>query len=249
MSTNWRVFAIAFGVAMTVSAGGVFAGAANPAAPGFDAAGSDARAIEIADRTMEAMGGRDHWDAVQRLGWSIFHRTHTWNKWTGDYRLDADTLVVIMNVNSGKGRVWGSGHEITDAGRLSAILDRAHSIWINDMYWFLMPYKLKDSGVTLKYGGDATTADGRAADKLVLTFQKVGDTPENKYDVLVARDTGLVAEWSYYENASDAQPKFTLPWTDWTDFDGIKLSTGRGRVEITGVSASSTDDGVPFQKP
>lgn len=32
---------------------------ANMAAPGFDAAGSDARAIEIADEVMVALGGRE----------------------------------------------------------------------------------------------------------------------------------------------------------------------------------------------
>lgn len=249
MSKSSKTLLGVISLLLVAFAGPAPAGSANPAAPGFDAAHSDAKAIEIADRTMEAMGGRAHWDAVQCIGWTIFNRTHLWNKWTGDYRLKADTLLVIMNVNTGKGRAWSRGSEITDATRLSQILGRCHSIWINDMYWFLMPYKLKDSGVTLKYGGEATTQDGRAADELILTFHNVGDTPHNMYHVLVARDTGLVAQWSYYKDATDAQPGFTLPWTDWKDYDGIKLSTGRGRTNITGVTVSKTDDRAAFEKP
>ena len=44
-----------------------------------------------------------------------------------------------------------------------------------------MPYKLKDSGVTLKYKGQDTLETGHPAEKLQLTFEEVGKTPENKY--------------------------------------------------------------------
>jgi transposase len=37
----------------------------NPAAAGFDGAGSDARAVAIADVVMHNLGGRGNWDAVQ----------------------------------------------------------------------------------------------------------------------------------------------------------------------------------------
>jgi hypothetical protein len=70
----------------------------NPAAAGFDAAGSGARAVAIADVVMHNLGGRGNWDAVQCLAWEIFGRKHLWNKWTGDYRLEDGDLLVIMNV-------------------------------------------------------------------------------------------------------------------------------------------------------
>jgi hypothetical protein len=237
---------IGLGLLLVASAG--LAGE-NPPAAGFDTAGSGARAIAIADRTMEAMGGRANWDAVQCLGWTIYGRTHLWNKWTGDYRLQADTLLVIMNVNSGEGRAWNRGRELPDGDDLRAVLKRAHSIWINDSYWFIMPYKLKDTGVTLTYAGERATEDGRPADVLNLTFKDVGDTPQNRYEVFVDRETGLVSQWSYFQNAADATPRFTLPWTGWTDFGGIKLATGRGRVEVTGILASTADEHAAFAAP
>jgi hypothetical protein len=224
-------------------------GSSNPPAPGFDQAGSDARAVKLADRVMEAMGGRDDWDKVQTIAWTIFGRTHTWNKWTGDYRLEADTTLVVMNVNTMKGRVWEKGAEVVDAARRDETLKTAKSIWINDSYWLVMPYKLKDSGVTLKYGGEKATLDGRPAEVLVLTFKNVGDTPDNKYDVYVDKETGLVTQWSYYKNATDPDPRFTLPWTAWTAHDGVMMSTGRGKAEITNLHVSSADDRAAFAGP
>lgn len=230
------------------AAGAAFAGAKNPPAPGFDEAGSDARAMSVADHTMDMMGGRASWDAVQTIGWTIFGRTHLWNKWTGEYRLDADSLLVVMNINTKQGRAWNNGVAVTDPEKLATILQDAQSIWINDSYWLVMPYKLKDTGVTLVYGGEKTTEDGRTADMLVLTFKGVGDTPENKYDVYVDRESGMVTQWSYYKAAADPKPRFTLPWTNWTPFGGVKLSTGRGKFEVTGIHVSGSDEHEAFEK-
>jgi len=154
-----------------------------------------------------------------------------------------------MNLNTGHGRAWRKGSEVTAPDDLAAILRDATSIWINDSYWLAMPYKLKDSGVTMRYGGEKTTEEGRVADMLILTFKDVGDTPDNKYDVFVDRESGLVTQWCYYKLASDPKPRFTLPWTNWTAFGAIKLATGRGKVDVTGIHVSSADERESFEKP
>ena len=91
-----------------------------------------------------------------------------------------------------------------------------------------MPYKLKDSGVTLTYAGMRTTAEGKAAEVVTLTFSQVGKTPQNKYDVFVNPEDGLVCAWSFYADAGDAEPRFQLPWTNWKKYGKIWLSDGRG---------------------
>ena len=56
----------------------------NPPAPGFNT-NSDAKAIEIADQVMEAMGGRKNWDDTRYLFWNFFGvRTLLWDKQSGD---------------------------------------------------------------------------------------------------------------------------------------------------------------------
>jgi hypothetical protein len=135
-----------------------------------------------------------------------------------------------MNVDTRTGRVWKGGVEITEAAALADALDLGRQIWVNDSYWLVMPYKLLDPGVTLKYSGVRPMADGRPADVLTLTFgEGVGYTPNNRYEVFVAQDTGLVEQWSFFENASDAEPRFTMPWSGWQKFGDIMLATGKGR--------------------
>ena len=236
-------------LAMLTLSAGARAADKNPPAAGFDASGSDAKAMELADRTMDAMGGRAAWDRARVIGWTIFKRNHVWDKWTGDYRLEADSTLVIMNVNSRKGRVWEKGVEIADAAKRDETMGHAMSIWINDSYWLVMPYKLKDTGVTLHYVGEQKTEDGRAADAIQLTFANVGDTPENKYLVWIDRETGMVTQWAYFEKASDTEPKFTRPWTTWTPYGDIKIAIGRGKFDVTNVRVSTNADPAAFAEP
>ncbi|HEX6791376.1 MAG TPA: hypothetical protein VF247_08720, partial [Candidatus Krumholzibacteria bacterium] len=112
----------------------------NPPASGFDMK-SDPKAMELADRSMDAMGGREAWDRVRTIGWTIFKRNHVWDKMTGDYRLEADTVVVIMNIQTKKGRVWSKGKEITDTATRDQWLSDGMSIWINDSYGINSQYE------------------------------------------------------------------------------------------------------------
>ena len=247
---TFRVWiAWAFAGALVLTGAGMCPAQENPPADGFDVAGSDARAMDLADRTMEAMGGRSAWDAVRVIGWTFLKRNHVWDKWTGDYRLEMDSTLVIMNINTRQGRVWENGVELADTTRRDAVLDRALSIWINDSYWLIMPYKLKDTGVTLRYVGEQATEDGRAADAIQLTFAGVGDTPENRYVVWIDRESSLVTQWAYFENATDAEPKFTRPWTAWTPYGDIKIAMGRGRFDIANVRVSREADPASFRGP
>lgn len=196
---------------------------------------SDARAVEIAQAVMEKMGGWDAWDRTRYLSWKFFGgRKHDWDRRTADIRIEGkageDEYLWLMNVDTRTGRVWKGGVEITEAAALADALDLGRQIWVNDSYWLVMPYKLLDPGVTLKYSGVRPMADGRPADVLTLTFgEGVGYTPNNRYEVFVAQDTGLVEQWSFFENASDAEPRFTMPWSGWQKFGDIMLATGKGR--------------------
>jgi hypothetical protein len=210
----------------------------NPAAVGFDEAGSDVKAIQIADRAMDAMGGRKNWDKTRFLAWNFFGaRKWVWDKWTGDVRMDnqRDDLTVLMNVNTGKGRVYKFGKEQTAPDSLAKYLKSAKSGWINDSYWLVMPYKLKDSGVTLKYLGEEKTQDNKDADVIQLTFKSVGDTPNNKYKVWVDKQTNLVWQWAYFPKADAEKPGFVRPWTDYQKMGKIMLSGERGDRDLTDI--------------
>jgi len=208
-----------------------------------EAAGSDPRAVEIARAVLERLGGQEGWDATRFVRWKFFGgRQHYWDRHSGDVRIemaerrnDADeverpALLVLMNIDTRLGRVWAGGEEVRDREKLDEYLTLGHKVWVNDSYWMFMPYKLLDPGVTLKYAGERELEDGRPADVLDLTFgDGVGYTPENRYEVFVARDSGLVEQWSFFAEAEESEPGFTMPWTGWRKFGRIWLATDHGQ--------------------
>lgn len=210
----------------------------NPAAVNFNHADSDQEAIVIADKVMKAMGGRVAYDKTRYISWNFFgSRKHVWDKNTGDVHITSlkDNYIVEMNIHTMKGELTMKGSKVTQPDSLTKYLQKGKEMWINDAYWLVMPYKLKDSGVTLKHLGASETADGRAADKLELTFKSVGVTPDNKYHVYVDKESDLVTQWDFYPKYDDTEPRFSTPWTGYKRYGEIMLSGGRGKYELSEI--------------
>ena len=202
----------------------------NPASPGFNAGGSDFKAIGLADSVMKAMGGRTNWDRTRYLAWNFFGRRDlVWDKWTGRVRIDdpSENTVYLLNVNNNQGTVFKKQRPIQEADSLRLMLERGKSIWINDSYWLVMPFKLKDSGVTLKYLREDTTQKGVLSHVLGLTFEEVGDTPDNRYEVFVDQSDYLVKQWAYFQRASQDSASRIWPWDNYRRYDKILLSGDR----------------------
>lgn len=211
--------------------------AGNPALPGFDSLHSDAKAIAIADEVMEAMGGRKNWDETRYISWDFFGRRRLlWDKWTGDVRIDANNgdYSMIVNIHTLEGQARDSSVVVTQPDSLKKRMDKALEIWINDSYWLVMPFKLKDSGVTLTYVGEDSTEAGEPADLLELRFKEVGLYPQHKYRVWVNQHHHLITQWAYYPEASLEEPRFITPWNNYQPHGNILLSDQRGESRILG---------------
>lgn len=215
----------------------------NPAAEGFDLENSDAKAISIADSVMNAMGGRYNWDQTRFLQWNFFgSRKHVWDRKTNNIVIEGikDTFKIKMNLNNLTGNVKYKGVDLTEQDSLYKYLEKGKSMWINDAYWIIMPFKLKDSGTTLNYIKSDTTSLGRSAHVLSLMFKEVGDTPKNKYHIYVDDSTHLISQWDFYNDRTDTLPTFSTPWQKYKTFGNIKLSSSRGGDYI--ISEISTSD-------
>jgi plasmid maintenance system killer protein len=220
----------------TAVEGGEFIEYNNPPAEGFNQEGSDLLATLLADKTMQAMGGRKAWDNSRYLKWNFFgRRNHTWDKTTGDVRIEVpeNELTILMNINSKEGKVMKGEKEVTDS--LDHYLQRGYEMWVNDSYWLVMPYKLKDTGVTLKYLREDTTMTGDRADVISLSFEDVGVTPENVYEVWVDTDSKLVTQWAYYTDSTSLEPRFVTPWADYKKYADIMLSGNRGKNSLSNI--------------
>jgi len=230
----------------------------NPAAEGFDLEGSDSMAIVIADEVMNAMGGRAAWDQTRYISWTFLSgRKLLWDKQDHQVRIEMPSrnLTLLSDLRSGEGRALSEGKEIMEPDSLASLMELANGLWINDSYWLMMPFKLKDSGVTLSYVGKDTTETGGSADVLKLTFKEVGNTPNNMYKIWIGEETHLMEQWAYYPNSTDPEPSFITPWRNYQPYGDILLSGERGTrtrdgkeypLAITGIAVMDTVENSQF---
>ncbi|PHI20818.1 hypothetical protein CEQ90_05500 [Lewinellaceae bacterium SD302] len=214
----------------------------NPAAPGFNLADSDARAIELADSVVIAYGGRRAYDQNRYFKWNFFGvRELTWDKQEQRVRIDfpSKKAVYLLDIEAMTGRAMIDGTEITNPDSLAVALGEAKSIWINDSYWLIHQFKLKDSGVTLKYVDDTPVDPENARPSYVIdqTFASVGDTPGNRYRLYIDKESHKINTWQFYREAGNEEANMQTPWNGESEFNGIILSSDRGgRFQLQDIS-------------
>ncbi len=215
-----------------------------PAAEGFNAAGSDGKAIRLADSIVKYHGGWDAYANTRYFTWNFFGaRTLLWDKLEKRARISMqnDSTVYLVNfadADNLQGKVKKDGVEVTDPTELAADLKKAHSMWINDSYWLVHHFKLKDSGVTLKYGGEVRTDPQAIRPSYILdmTFEKVGNTPQNKYRLYVDKVSWRINTWQFFRDANDEEPAMETPWKGYLPQNGLVLSGDRGgRFQLSAI--------------
>lgn len=202
------------------------AGPATAAEPSADA---------LADRVLDGMGGADAWEATRYLVFEFAgRRSHWWDRYTGRHRLegmteDGEPYVVLHDVHDRgeAGQVWIDGRPVTGE-RATKMLENAYAAWVNDTFWLISPYKLRDPGVHLLADG-RETVNGVTYDKLRLSFDRVGLTPGDRYWMFIDPETGLVDRWEYVLESQEPPPT-VWEWRDWERYGaGIMLSSLRVR--------------------
>lgn len=207
-------------------------------------ADSDERALAVAERAMKAMGGEEAWSSTRFLLFTfavqdgekvLVERTHFWDKRDHRHRVqgttrEGESFVVIENIETKTGKAWLDGEPL-EGDQLGEWLKRAWSMWVNDTYWLLMPYKLTDPGVNLSWEGEETI-DGTTYDELHLSFENVGLTPGDQYWAWFNRETGLMDRWAYILEGQEPPAK-AFEWKPWRPFGNIMLATARVPAEGT----------------
>jgi hypothetical protein len=197
---------------------------------------SDARAVAIADQVMKALGGADRWNRLPGLRWSFdvsindtvkSSRRHAWDKLNGWHRVEGvsrtgQKFLFIEQLGGTAGMAWMDGKPIA-GDSLTKLLSRAKSLWTNDTYWMLMPYKLRDPGVTLRDAGEVREGP-KTYDKIALSFDHVGETPGDRYWIYVNRANHRIEKWDFILEG-DRPPVQTWTWEGWAQRDGLWFPT------------------------
>lgn len=227
---------------------------AAPAQPEGQDDADPARARELADRVMQALGGEEAWEETRYITFGFAGaRTHWWDRYTGRHRLEGETregerYLVLHDLDDQgeEGRAWLDG-EPAEGERGAELVENAYAAWINDTYWLLAPYKLRDPGVDLSYAG-TETVDGVEYEKLHLAFEGVGLTPGDRYWMYVHPDTGLVDRWAYVLESQEPPPT-VWEWTGWARYGpGIMLADQRTHAE-SGRELPLSPISVPDELP
>lgn len=193
----------------------------------------------LADRVMAALGGQEAWDATRYLVFDFAgRRTHWWDRYTGRHRLegttrDGESYLVLEDVDDQgeAGRAWFQGKP-AEGEKAAELLKNAYAAWINDTYWLLAPYKLRDPGVNLSYAG-RESVDGVNYDKLQLTFESVGLTPGDTYWMYLHPETGRVDRWAYVLEGQEPPPT-VWEWRGWQPYGSAKILLAPERVQPEG---------------
>lgn len=225
--------------------------AANAGRKQFDASKSDPRAVQIAEEVMVALGGYENFAAINYLAFHFVvavdsHKTadwrHDWDRRNNSYRVegisrDGDHLLAVFNLDSRNGVAFKNGQKLEGEEKIQ-LLKRAYARYINDTFWLLMPFKLKDAGAVLQYDGVQEISDVTYEVLRLSYADSVGLTPQNVYRVFVDPATRVVHRWEYFENENAAPAPAW--WEQWQPYGKIKLAKQR-RFDDSGRKIIFTD--------
>ncbi len=220
---------------------------------------------QVHERMMEAMAPGGGWEEaryitfdwiVRREGGDQLRRSHEWDRWDGKVRVsqpsDDGQVTALFSLDAPEnGEVWVDG-ERQEGEAAGELLAGTHRSFINDSYWFLMPYKWTDPGVTLEYLGEQTDDEGRDWEVVELHFDEVGLTPQNRYRAFVNPETDLMERWHFIRDA-ESEPAPT-DWANWQTFGPIRLPTERladgvPRITFENIRVEREIPGSAFQPP
>jgi len=182
--------------------------ATQPTPAAFEPAASDAKAIEIADAGLAALGGHDKWEAVKELQFDVkysfqgevkIRASHGWDRWNGRHNYQEIDLASLKSGKPDDVRVAEVRYDLFDAGKkpyatfdgheltredADKAADRARKNLTEQGYFLTLVHKVRDPGVHLAVAteGEMPTKCDPGCASIKITF-----------DPTVGKDTWYIA--------------------------------------------------------
>ena len=201
--------------------------ASYPAAPGFRAEESEDRGVDLANEVMARQGGYERWKQARYLAWTYYGAYHIWDKKLGIYRQEKDRRVILMSVVKPEGKVFMDGKRILEPTETRELLEQNFIIWRFATDFLVLPFRLKDPGVSLRYGGPGLTMARDTADILEMTYHGTGPTGGGRNQLWISRKDHLVTQWAFYTDSVTTTPAFVRDWLDYRNYNGLLLASQR----------------------
>jgi len=233
------------------------------AAPTFDRASADPKALAVADKAIEAAGGAARWNDAKQLRWSqvvmldgkeVIAGEQAWDRWNGRHHARArrpDGDIVVMRPLYAQG---GSAF-VEDDKQLhkmdngtAASLAAARERWEFDTAVLFMPFLLEEPGTKLTYEAESNGDDGKPHDVLTVTFPK-DPTRGAVYHIAVSRETNMIDRVEIEKTGATTPGRLGYSLKDWHEGGGIKFPGTLQNLGLAGevitfkdLTVSSPDD-------
>lgn len=209
-------------------------------------------ADSLAFRVSEGAGGVAAWESLPALAfdWAVVVDStelvrvhHLWDK-SGDrsrieWPVGEDSVLVAVlspstfDPDAPSGRAAINGVELT-GDALNERLVSAHRRHVNDGYWLLAPLKTFDPGVRREVDLDGQT--------LRLTFDGVGLTPGDAYEIETESGTSSMVAWSYVLEGDTTRSR-------WEWLQPAEVVSPNGRLRLATLKVKDGDGTVILTEP
>jgi len=229
--------------------GGVGAAACGPgrttfaqppaAATTFDRAGTDAKALEVADAALAAAGGAEKWAAAKQIKWSESVTTasepitfdEAWDRWNGRHYNKLHTpsaeIITMTSLYDGSGTAL-SRHGSQTARLPAADAERALAAG-RDRFQFdtgvlLLAFLLEAPGTKLTLVADYAGEPGAPpADELKVVFDPKDPTRASTYYAIVNRETHQIDRIEIVKVGDPDNKRLGYKVTGWAAAGGLKV--------------------------
>ncbi len=236
----------------------------------FDPAGSEPRAVEIADQVLAALGGQAAWDQAKEISWTqgivvdgklVDHTFHAWDRWNGRHhmtRLDprnGQRGIIMHDLFEELKFAYVHG----EGGRAKQMKDITEDMAAEgtkrlalDGYRLLLPFKLKDPGVHLKFSEErpadgVTEADApMKLDVIQITFDPgVGPAAGDVWYLVVDKETHMPVQVEHVPTGRSDQERSATKLEDFVESGGLKFATKYTNIGYTKPDAPKVQLQIP----
>ena len=208
-------------------------------------------ALRIERRVEEALGGTEAWEAARFVDfvWAAnqttpdeerppLERRHVWDRVTGRYKLvmatpEGELTALFDDIDIMEGNAWIDGVPVEDTLRLDSLLRRSRAAFVHDTYWLLLPFMLRDPGVTVQYLGATADESGKQWETLQLTFDSTMTARTGRSLVYVDPESFLIGWWEHFGEPDMTQTNTRTRWLEWEQRGPLLVSLDRPMLDGT----------------
>lgn len=210
------------------------------AAPTFDRAGSDPKAVAIADKVIAASGGAARWAAAKELRWSESATgsaepvtfDQAWDRWDGRHyarlRTPQGDIVVMHPVYTPGGTAFHdqNGQQARlGAAETERAVTESRDRWNLDTAGLFMAFLLEEPGTKLALVGEVAPEQGApVGDEIKVTFA-AKDARTGTFYVIVNRTTNLIDRLESVKPGDPDNKRLAYKLDQFKDVAGLHLPT------------------------